>query len=178
MLSQFRKSVIDNASIWINVLDRMGRVTVWNKAAEQISGYGRDEVLGNHHIWEWLYPDPAYRSSVVSMAADVLDRGKEIEGAETRIKTKSGESKIMVWNSARFLNEKGDLAGSIAIGRDVTARKRAERALRESERQLARLMASLPGMAYRCLEDESWTMKFVSSGCTTLTGYDPADLVD
>jgi diguanylate cyclase (GGDEF)-like protein/PAS domain S-box-containing protein len=178
MLSQFRKSVIDNASIWINVLDRMGRVKVWNKAAEQISGYGRDEVLGNHHIWEWLYPDPVYRSSITSMAADILDRGIQVEGVETRIKTKSGKHKIMIWNSSRFLNERGEVAGSIAIGRDVTAQKRAEKALRESERQLATLMASIPGMAYRCLDDETWTMKFVSDGCMALTGYDPADLMD
>ena len=178
MLSQFRKSVIDNASIWINVLDRMGRVKVWNKAAEQISGYGRDEVLGNHYIWEWLYPDPAYRSKITALAADILDRGASMEGVETRIKTKSGEYKIMIWNSSRFLNDRGEIAGSIAIGRDITARKRAEEALMESERQLATLMASLPGMAYRCLDDDSWTMKFVSSGCTALTGYAPEELMD
>lgn len=52
ILSRFRKNVIDNASVWINVLDTYAQVTVWNITAEQISGYTREEVLGNSHIWE------------------------------------------------------------------------------------------------------------------------------
>ena len=61
---------------------------------------------------------------------------------------------------------------------DITERKRAEDGLRESRRQYAALVAHLPGMAYRCRNDRSWTMEFVSEGCRDLTGYAPADLVE
>lgn len=43
---------------------------------------------------------------------------------------------------------------------------------------LARLLRNLPGMAYRCANDSDWTMEFVSSGSKSLTGFDPADLID
>jgi len=46
-----------------------------------------------------------------------------------------------------------------------------ELALKESERQMGILMANLPGMAYRCLNDRNYTMLFVSKGCLELTGY-------
>ncbi len=52
------------------------------------------------------------------------------------------------------------------------------RGLFESERRYATLVANLPGMAYRCLNDPAWSMELVSDGCLALTGYAPADLVD
>ncbi len=177
-LNQFRESVIDNASIWINVLDPLARITVWNKAAAQISGYSREEVLGNPAIWEWLYPDPAYRAAITTKVNEIMSQGAEVEGFESCIRAKDGTEKIISWNSRRFFDERGQLVGSISIGLDVTARNLTERALIERERQLATLMANLPGMAYRCLLDRSWTMRFVSSGCFALTGYHPEALVE
>lgn len=53
-----------------------------------------------------------------------------------------------------------------------------EQDLRESERQLATLLANLPGLAYRCLNDFDWTMLFISGGCLELTGYHPQDLLE
>ncbi|MDX5335581.1 MAG: diguanylate cyclase [Marinobacter sp.] len=52
------------------------------------------------------------------------------------------------------------------------------RALRQREQQLRVLMDNLPGMAYRCRNDHSWTMLFVSGGCEPLTGYLPDDLIN
>jgi PAS domain S-box-containing protein len=48
----------------------------------------------------------------------------------------------------------------------------------ETERQLSTLMSNLPGMAYRCKNDEDWTMKFVSEGCYELTGYTSHDFIE
>ncbi|MDD3135408.1 MAG: PAS domain S-box protein, partial [Methanoregula sp.] len=60
-LRQFQESVIKNAHIWITVLDKHGVVRVWNRAAEEISGYGADEVIGTSTIWSRMYPDKEYR---------------------------------------------------------------------------------------------------------------------
>lgn len=178
MLSQFRKSIIDNASIWISVLDKQGYVTVWNKAAEQISGYRREEVLKNGKIWEWLYPNQDYRASVRRISQEIVSQGAVIEGFETTIRTKSRQKKIIAWNSRQFLNDQDEVIGSITIGRDISEHKQALKALKERENQLATLMDNLPGMAYRSLDDEDCTMKFVSSGCKKLTGYESRALTD
>ncbi|MFW5863274.1 MAG: response regulator [Desulfohalobiaceae bacterium] len=50
--------------------------------------------------------------------------------------------------------------------------------LLESQRQLATLMANLPGIAYRCKFDRNWTMHFVSQGALEITGYEPEDFLD
>lgn len=44
--------------------------------------------------------------------------------------------------------------------------------LHESQRAMATLLRNLPGIAYRCKNDEQWSMLFISEGCTALTGYD------
>ncbi|MEX0603319.1 MAG: diguanylate cyclase [Marinobacter sp.] len=178
LLSQFQQNVIDNASIWINVLDPQSRVLLWNKAAEKISGYSEQELQGKGDIWEWLYPDESYRSTIQDIVVEILAGVREVDDFETSIRTRSGEERLMRWNSRCFHNEAGVLVGAIAIGLDVTDSRRAQESLKDRERQLTTLMDNLPGMAYRCLYDEFWTMKFVSSGCRELTGYEPDALID
>ena len=49
---------------------------------------------------------------------------------------------------------------------------------KESERQLETLIANLPGFIYRCLNDPDWTMVYISSGCSKVTGYSPEELTN
>ena len=63
------------------------------------------------------------------------------------------------------------------ITTDITEKKQIEFQLAESQRQRLTLLSNLPAMAYRCLNDEHWTMEFVSDGCYPLTGYQPSDLL-
>ena len=61
---------------------------------------------------------------------------------------------------------------------DITEHKKDQEQLIESQRRLSTLMANLPGMAYRCLNDQNWTMTFVSKGCLDLTGYPSEELLE
>ncbi|MFO7859371.1 MAG: diguanylate cyclase [Ectothiorhodospiraceae bacterium] len=175
-LNQFREAVIDNASIWINGLDPEGRVTLWNKAAEHISGYRRHEAVGNPRIWEWLYPDAAEREHALAAVQATIAGGDDVEDFETRIHTRSGDARIMLWSSRRLLSARGRVMGVVFIGRDVTGTRRVESALQARERELATLLANLPGMAYSCCDDPLWTMLYVSPGAQAVTGYPPEAL--
>ncbi|MFL6618527.1 MAG: putative bifunctional diguanylate cyclase/phosphodiesterase [Povalibacter sp.] len=47
----------------------------------------------------------------------------------------------------------------------------------DTARMLRTLLGNLDGMIYRCRDDASWTMEFISDGCRRLTGYDASDLL-
>ena len=64
-----------------------------------------------------------------------------------------------------------------AVVRDISERKQAKIRLNESQRQMKTLLSNLPGMAYRCRNNEKWTMQFLSKGCEHLTGYNPEELL-
>ncbi len=73
-------------------------------------------------------------------------------------------------------DEMGELAKSFnKMSEDIRLR---DFELQESRRAMSTLVGNLPGMAYRCTNDTSWTMEFVSDGALELTGFMPADLID
>ncbi|MFZ5573349.1 MAG: response regulator [Thermodesulfobacteriota bacterium] len=133
-LSEFRESIIDNATVWLNVLDKDARVIVWNKAAEEISGYDREEVLGTTDIWQLLYPEEEYRERIFSTASDIIRRGEVAEDLTTVIRTKSGARKYISWYSKNLKSADGVTVGSIAMGIDITEKKRAEDSLRQAQK--------------------------------------------
>jgi len=60
---------------------------------------------------------------------------------------------------------------------DITDNLKTEKELLEKQIQLSNLLSNLPGIVYRCNFDEIYTMKFISEGCTRITGYSPEQFI-
>jgi len=131
-LNQLRESIIDNANVWLNVLDKSANIIIWNKAAERISGYSRQQVLGHDKVWEWLYPDETYRKGIFETAKRVIKGGITCVDDETIIRCRDGQTKIIAWNDRSLLSRDGNPIGSTAIGRDVTEQKHAAENLKKA----------------------------------------------
>ncbi len=129
-LLEFQNKILDSANVWINFRDEEGNITLWNRAAEVISGYSSEEVVGHNKIWEWLYPDTDYREKILETSKNVLN-GARIDNYETIIKCKDGALKTISWYSNNILDEKGKPAGGVAVAIDITDRKESERKLLE-----------------------------------------------
>jgi PAS domain S-box-containing protein len=174
-LHQFLQQVIDDANVWLDVLDTECNVLIWNKAAEEISGYSKEEVVGHKKIWAWLYPDKKYQKKITDKAQAIIEKGEEVKDFETTICCRNGEYRIISWNSRNLQNDQGECIGSIALGKDVTERKKAEEKLKESEEKYKAIIEAAPdGMA-------AMDLKGIVTSCNSafldLTGFSKDDIV-
>ncbi|NMB77859.1 MAG: PAS domain S-box protein [Methanomicrobiales archaeon] len=168
----FAENLIRTANALVIGLDPQGHVTIFNRAAEDVTGYSRDEMLGKKGL-DIIMPEnrfPVFRAALRRLLAGGLP-----DRIDSPLLTKSGHVRHISWNN-NALVEEGKIAATISFGIDITDRRAAEEQLRESQRALATLMGNLPGMAYRCRNDSAWTMEFVSEGCADLTGYQVSEL--
>ncbi len=153
-----------------------GKITSWNRGAEAIYGHTAGEVVGRP--LSFLLPvDEDARAALGEVLARI-GRGERIRHLEALHRRKNGEPVDIALSVSPITDPSGQVTGLCAVGRDVTRHRRMERQLRESERRLSTLISNLPGMVYRRLDDEAWTMEYISQGSLPLTGHAPADFTN
>jgi len=139
-LNQFQESIIDNANVWLSVMDVSANVLVWNKAAEAITGYSREEVIGHDKIWAWLSPDEGqYQRGVTDKGVSLIEGAVFVQNFETVIKRRDGNTRTISWNPHDLLDNTNNPVGSIALGRDITDQKRYEEKIKKQNVQLKKL---------------------------------------
>jgi len=143
-LRQFHENVIDNANVWLSVMDIESNVILWNKAAETITGYTREEVLGHCKIWEWLTPDEYTYKINRSKKDSMYDERKFFTNHyENIIKTKDGDIRIISWNSRVLFDNMNNPIGNIALGQDLTDQKKYEEKIKKQNIELNDLNKNL-----------------------------------
>ena len=140
---EFQRIIANNTAMWLNMLDQEANIIMWNSAAENISGYKKEEVLGNNKIWELLYPNEEYRIDVHNKALEIISNGKNIIDFETVITCKDGSNRTLSWNTHNMQDENNNVIGSIAIARDVTKIKANEQELQILTQELIEAQHSL-----------------------------------
>ena len=131
---QLYKNLIDNANVIINAYDAKGNVLIWNKAAEEATGYTKKEAIGNKDILGLLYPDVTYRKDVLKSIGTAFKNN--YKNVEFTLTTKYGDKKRISWSTVLVKNKKGESVGSFAVGIDVTLKNIIKERERESFRAL------------------------------------------
>ena len=126
---EYAEKLIQTANTLVVGLDAKGRVTVFNAAAEKITGYTRAEVE-DRNWFEIIVPRD--RFPLVWEMFSRLPAGGLPERFENPILTKHGDVRHIVWQNT-VLMEGGANVGTISFGMDITDIKRSENALRMSE---------------------------------------------
>ncbi len=160
--------ILDSLVVGVITIDEMGVVQSFNPGAESIFGYGPDEVMGRNV--SMLVPQ-AHRSRHDSYIADylrtgetkVVGKGREVEG-----RRKDGSNFPMELEIGEM--EVGGRRMFAGIARDITERKRAEEALRESEERFRRLVETTNVVVWE-MDLSTWRFTYVSPPAVEILGY-------
>jgi PAS domain S-box-containing protein len=126
-----------------------GIILSWNAGAERLFGYSATEAIGQP-ITLLIPPE---RHDEESAILERLRRGERIEHFETVRVRKDGSLLDISLTISPLKDSTGHIIGASKIARDITERKRAERALRESETRFRQLADAMPQIVWAARPD-------------------------
>lgn len=143
--NRFRLMVESVEDYAIFMVDLQGGITSWNRGAERLTGYTEAEALGQH--FSMLYPreDLNAEHALYELAMAHKHGRYEEEGVRVRKDRTCYYAQIQVWPME---DKAGEIIGFVKITRDVTARRQAEQALKESEAKFRTITDAMPQMVW------------------------------
>ena len=134
------EGVINCSPAAIVSLNREARLTLWNKAAEEIFGWKKEEVIGGPYP---AVPEDLKDEFLHIFRTQMVHR-EFYTDLSLRRQKKDGSQIFVSANTAPLTDEAGEMVGYISVMIDSTDRIRAEAALRENEERYRSLMEMLP----------------------------------
>lgn len=159
--NQFR-NIVENMPVMLDAFDRENQIVFWNRECERVTGYAAHEVVGNPAAIDLFYPDPDYRTQ---MLTEWRDRGNSYSNWEWEIRCKDGTVKTIAWSN---VSEEIPIAGwhTWRVGSDVTERDRAFRELAVSESRWKSIVES--PFEYVSILDRDLTIRYLNHSIPTI----------
>ena len=130
---RFQASLLAAVGQAVIATDISGRVTYWNRAAEQLFGWKQDEAVGRP-VLEVVATESSQRRGEQILQA--LGRGETWTG-EFQVRRRDGTNFVALVTDAPILDENGALIGIIGISSDITERIGLEEQLRQAQKMEA-----------------------------------------
>lgn len=126
------RDLFENAYDLIQSVDMQGRFLYVNRAWKETLGYS-DAEIAQLTLWDIIHPDS--REACRQKFQQLLTTGS-LPFVEVRVRTRSGETRLLEGSTSCSYNERGCPIATRGIFRDVTDRKRAEAELARQNRRL------------------------------------------
>lgn len=163
----FAEQLIETANVMVLGLDSTGRVVIFNAAAERLTGYFRDEILG--HDWFSLVVPRERYPEVWEIFGKAQAQGLMPKVFENPILTRSGVERTISWQNSAMGDPGRDLT-TISFGVDVTE-------IRAAEKRLRQLIENAP-IPMLVAEGEALTVAYLNHRFIEILGYTQEEIPD
>ena len=157
----------------IFMLDRNGVVTTWNPGAQRSKGYTAHEIIGQH--FSRFYTEDDRNAGLPERALETAARQGKFEREAWRVR-KDGSRFWAHVVIDPIRDSSGDVIGFAKITRDLTERKLAEEALKQSERNFGLLVQGVTDYAIFMLDPEGRVSSW-NPGAHRIKGYRADEIV-
>jgi PAS domain S-box-containing protein len=168
---QYLISGINDYAIYM--IDPNGYITSWNAGARRFKGYTEQEIIGEHFSRFYTPEDQATGLPARALGIALGEGKYEAEGWRVRKDGTRFWAHVVI---DPIYNEDGRLLGFAKVTRDVTERKHAEDALRESEQRFRLLVQGVTDYAIFMLSPEGIVTNW-NVGAQRIKGYSEAEIV-
>ena len=131
-LARLSQQYLDIAGVIVLVLDGNGDITLLNRKGHEVLECANGDLIGRNWVETCL---PARERTRVRAVFQQLMAGDvpAAEHVENLVQTRSGRERLIAWRNTLLRDEAGKCIGTLSSGEDITDRRRAEEALRQSE---------------------------------------------
>ncbi|MHA2265441.1 MAG: PAS domain S-box protein, partial [Candidatus Thorarchaeota archaeon] len=164
------RSLVETSHDLIWKCDAEGKFTYLNKAWEKTHGYKIEEMLGRKFT-EFQLPEVA-ENDVKEFGRHMA--GGSVVGYETTHIAKSGDVINLVFNAIPFYDQNGEVVGTQGTAYDITDRKKAEKAVKESEEKFRNYIENAPD-GVLVVNNEGRVLEANEAICR-ITGYSKEEL--
>jgi PAS domain S-box-containing protein len=164
-------SIIESSNEAITSASLDLRFTSWNAGAERMFGYPAKEVLGQPVT---LLVPPEHQQRALDLVRRVVEEDQVAQYETVRLR-EDGARVHVSFTYSPIRNSSGKVVGVSAIGQDVTERKRAEQAIRDSESKFRAFVETTDEWVWAMDVDTMHT--YSNPAVTRILGYEPEEVV-
>lgn len=123
---------LDVVEVILVAFDKNARITLLNRKGYSVLGYETGELTEKN--WFELCLPKEDRAEVFEIYKKIMRGEAELlEYYENYVICKNGEKRLIAWHNKALKNNSGEIIGTLSSGEDITEKRLAEKALKESE---------------------------------------------
>jgi PAS domain S-box-containing protein len=168
------RELVENANSFILRMDAQCHVTFFNEFAQKFFGFSEKEILGRPVVGTIVPAVDTSGRDLAAMIDEIARNPEDYANNENENMRRNGERVWIAWTNKPIFDNNGHLREILCVGNDITDRKQAEEALRESEDRFKTLSDKSPlGMS---LIDAGGHYEYVNPAFIDIFGYDRSEI--